>query len=181
MVASVPVGLHFIFVALVAALLFALPARSVVLPSDLKSLATLKSVGAAPSGAFGTTYQLSKGSLFAWQSKSPSPESKTEVVTIVIHGVDRNPADYFKAINDAFTRAYKAKMIDAPVNTLRIAPAFFAAAADSSKLNSSTLGWSDDNDWTVGYGSQHPSGSGMSSFTVLDELVQRFSDKSSES
>lgn len=150
-----------------------------VLSSTMTSDVAHKSVGPAPAGAFGTTFQLSAGSLFAWQSKRPHQESDAEVVVIVIHGVDRNAGEYFQTINRAYHSARAANMPDAPVNTLRIAPSFFASPTDDQTLNATTLAWSDDNDWSTGYGSKLPSDSGLSSFSVLDELVQRYSDKSS--
>lgn len=136
-----------------------------------------QSPGERPGGAFATSYDLSKGSLFAWQSKTPHQESDSEVVAIVLHGVDRNAGDYFKSINDAYRSARDAGLPDAPENTLRVAPLFFASPDDDKYLNGSTLAWSNDNDWSVGYGSRHPSNSDLSSFSALDDLVDRFSSR----
>lgn len=128
-----------------------------------------------PVGAFATSYQLSAGSLFAWQSKSPHNEADTEAVYIITHGVDRNANDYFTYLNNAFQKANSAGL--APTNSLRIAPAFYDASADKSSLDSSTLAWGAGNRWCIGEGSTHPKGSNLSPFTVYDELIEKFSNR----
>lgn len=133
--------------------------------------------GQRPGGAFATTYQLSGGDLFAWQSKTPHNEADATSVVIVTHGVDRNANAYFTALNDAYRTARDQNKPLAGQNVLRIAPLFFATEADAAALNKSTLAWGKDNDWAMGSGSTHPKGSDMSSLTVYDELISRFSDK----
>lgn len=132
---------------------------------------------ARPVGAFGTTYKLSGGDLFAWQSKSPHNEADTEAVYIITHGVDRNANDYFTYLNNAYKQANAAGLPNAPENTLRVAPAFYDESADGGSLNGSTLAWGAGNRWCIGEGSTHPKGSNLSPFTVYDELIQKFSDR----
>ncbi|PWN90820.1 hypothetical protein FA10DRAFT_252457 [Acaromyces ingoldii] len=138
----------------------------------------LTSIGTRPGGAFATNYRLSKGNLFVWQSKTPHNEADAEAVFIILHGVDRNANTYFTTLNSAYLDARDKGYRYAPENTLRISPLFFSTEHDAPALNASTLAWNDNNGWAGGDGSTHPSGSGMSSFTVFDELVTKFSDAS---
>lgn len=140
----------------------------------------LTSQGTRPAGAFATNYKLSKGNLFAWQSKTPHDESEAEAVFIILHGVDRNANTYFTTLNNAYIDARDQDYTYAPENTLRIAPLFFSTNHDSAALNASTLAWNDNNGWAGGDGSTHPSGSDMSSFTVFDELLTKFANADSE-
>lgn len=147
---------------------------------SMSSSSTLASVGKRPVGAFGTSYQLSQGDLFVWQSKSPHNEADSEAVVIMTHGVDRNANDYFTTINDAFKSANSAGLANAPTNTLRVAPLFFDVNADSHALNDSTLAWGKNNAWCLGEGSVNPANSGLSTLSVFDELIAKFSDKTGE-
>lgn len=132
-----------------------------------------------PQYATGTTFQLSKGELFAWQSKTPHNQRDTESVVIVTHGVDDNANDYFSYINKAWKSASTAGMQRAPTNTLRIAPLFYDADSFSSNSrNATTLAWDSNNLWCLSEGSVYPEGSNMSPLSVYDELIQKFSDKS---
>lgn len=101
---------------------------------------------------------------------------------IVTHGVDRNANDYFKYINDAFMTA-RSQGLARAVNdkTLRIAPMFFDAEVDAAALNKTTLAWGANNAWCVGEGSTHPKNSDLSSLSVYDELLKKFSNRTSES
>lgn len=144
----------------------------------LKSDKSMRSTGSRPGGAFGTTLKLSKGNMFAWQSKTPHQESDAEAVYIVVHGVDRNANDYFSYLNNAYLSARQEKLANAPKNSLRIAPLFFDVSADAQALNDSTLAWPADNTWATGEGSSHPKGSDLSSLSVFDQLVEKYSDRS---
>lgn len=133
-----------------------------------------------PGGAFGTTIPLSKGDLFVWQSKTPHNEADASSVVIVTHGVDRDANNYFTYLNNAYRTARDQNYPRADNNVLRIAPSFFATDADARSLNASTLAWGKDNDWAMGSGSTHPDGSNLSSLSVYDELISRYSNKMSE-
>lgn len=145
---------------------------------SFESKTRLASPGKRPVGAYGMTYQLSKGLLFAWKSKSPHNEADATSVIIVQHGVDRNAGDYWTALNNAFNEAKSQKLPGVDDNIIRIAPLFFSASADAKALNATTLAWGPDNDWAMGSGSVHPKGSDFSPFSAYDELITMYSDKS---
>lgn len=136
-----------------------------------------------PKYASPTTYPISSGAqgtnIFAWQSKTPSDQSQTQKVYISMHGVARDADVYFTAINQAYVAARKAGLPGAQGSVLRVAPLFFDADADANKLNDTTLAWGQDNDWAAAAVSQHPESAGISSMSVLDQLVQRFSNQQS--
>lgn len=94
------------------------------------------------------------------------------------HGVDRNANTYWKILNNAWAAARDSGYSHANDLSIRLAPLFFSTDRDSEALNSSTLAWGDPNAWTGGDGSTHPSGSDLSTFTVLDALVDKYSDSS---
>lgn len=130
-----------------------------------------------PSGAFATSFNLSGGSVPAWQSKYPTDESTAEQVVIVTHGVARDYGDYFNYLTTAWKAGKKQGLPYATSKTLRIAPLFAIDSDDTSQFAEDTLKWTDDNGWCIGSGSVSPAGSDMSSLTVYDELVTRFSNK----
>lgn len=136
-----------------------------------------------PGGSFFTTFDLSRGQLPAWQSKTPHVEEDAEAVFIITHGVDRNSAAYFSYLNLAYQIARGKPEEEVPYatdnTTLRIA-INFRSEKNTAGLNATTLAWTDDNSWCYGESSLHPAGSKMSSLLVYDELVEKFSDKKSE-
>lgn len=104
-------------------------------------------------------------------------ESEARNAFVIIHGVKRNADVYFKVLNNAWAKARDAGSPEADKDSIRVAPLFFSTVRDEKVLNDSTLAWPDPNAWTGGDGSNHPAGSNVSVFTVLDGLLQRFADK----
>lgn len=139
----------------------------------------LNSTGPRPAGARAVTIPIGPGGaeLFAWQSKTPHDESNATQVFIIIHGVKRNADVYWSILNNAYAKARDEKYGSADENSIRLAPLFFSAKRDSAALNATTLAWDDPNVWTGGDGSTHPVLSGVSVFTVLDKLVDKFTEK----
>ncbi|CAO1636699.1 unnamed protein product [Sympodiomycopsis kandeliae] len=140
---------------------------------------TLANVGTRPAGAEATTIPMGLGAdLFAWKSKTPHKDADAKQVFIILHGIKRNAGTYFSILNNAFAKARDAGAENADKDSIRLAPLLFSTERDAAALNSTTLGWADPNVWTGGDGSTHPPLSGLSVFTVLDKLLERFADKS---
>ncbi|SJX62444.1 uncharacterized protein SRS1_13293 [Sporisorium reilianum f. sp. reilianum] len=134
---------------------------------------SLASVGARPAGAYITP----TSQIFTWYSKTPSNEADAESAFIIVHGVARNAGTYWTILNNAWAKARDASFGSASANSIRVAPLFFSTLEDSRAYNASQLAWGDSNAWTAGEASTNPPGSAVSSFTVLDTLLQRFSDR----
>lgn len=136
----------------------------------------LVSVLPAPQGAQAQSIPIGSAStnVFAWVSSNQQETSATNVY-IILHGIDRNAATYFKVLNDAYQAAAKANLPNAAPATFLVAPLFFATNQDFRAYNASSLAWGDPNAWTGGDGSTHPAGSNVSVFTVLDALLDRYS------
>ncbi|TKY87835.1 hypothetical protein EX895_003416 [Sporisorium graminicola] len=140
---------------------------------------SLASVGARPAGAYARPIPITLTSqIFTWYSKTPNNEADAESAFIIIHGVARNAGTYWTILNNAWAKARDASVGSARPNSIRVAPLFFSTLEDEGAYNATQLGWGDSNAWTAGEASTYPPGSGVSSFTVLDTLLRRFSDKS---
>lgn len=138
----------------------------------------LTSVGARPAGAVPTTIPIQPGAdLFAWQSKTPTEEADAKEVFIILHGVKRNANTYFSILNNAWAKARDDNYGNADADSIRLAPLLFSAKRDADAINATTLAWDDPNVWTGGDGSVHPPLSGVSVFTVLDKLLERYADR----
>lgn len=136
----------------------------------------LTSVGARPAGAYARPIPVGSGEIFTWYSKTPNDESTAESAFIVIHGVARNAGTYWTILNNAWAKARDASIGSARPNSIRVAPLFFSTVEDQGVYKPNELAWGDSNAWTAGEGSTNPPLSGVSSFTVLDTLLDRFSD-----
>ncbi|CAO1612605.1 unnamed protein product [Jaminaea pallidilutea] len=147
---------------------------------DLFSDTSLKKsdVQSAPQSAVKTTYNLTSGSLIAWQNQQPAQAGNTESVVIITHGVDRNAKSYFNILNSAYNQAHSSGLSRAPDNTLRIAPLFYDAKADKAAIQTGGLAWGANNAWCIAEGSVRPKNrTSISSLTVYDELVQMYSNR----
>ncbi|PWN25296.1 hypothetical protein BDZ90DRAFT_234141 [Jaminaea rosea] len=153
------------------------PVASSIKKTQTKASSAVKNPSKRPVGAFATTYPLSAGDLFVWQSKNPHNEADTESATIIIHGVDRNAGDYFTTLNTTWKAARNQNLARAPAKSMLIAPLFFDQVYDKGLYDPTTLAWGENNAWCLGEGSTNPSGSGLSSLSALDELVARFSNR----
>lgn len=139
---------------------------------------SLSSVGSTPPGAYRLSIPISPtASFFTWYSKTPHDESTAESAFVIIHGVARNANTYFTVLNNAWAKARDASFGSARPNSIRVAPLFFSTQEDRGAYNASQLAWGDSNAWTAGEGSTNPPGSGISSFTVLDTLLDRFANQ----
>ncbi|SNX85587.1 uncharacterized protein MEPE_04296 [Melanopsichium pennsylvanicum] len=137
----------------------------------------LTSLGSRPAGAYARSLNVtSTSSIFTWYSKTPRNESDAESAFIIIHGVKRNAGTYWTILNNAWAKARDASFGSARPNSIRVAPLFFSTNEDAGVYNSSQLGWADSNAWTVGEASTNPPDSSVSSFSVLDMLLNRFSN-----
>lgn len=138
----------------------------------------MKTLPRAPPGAYPLSLPVTpSSSVFTWYSKTPHNESSAESAFIIIHGVDRNANTYFSILNNAWAAARDAKSGSAKANSIRVAPQFFSTNEDKGAYNESQLAWGDSNAWTAGEGSTNPPGSGVSSWAVLDMLLNRFADQ----
>ncbi|SPO27155.1 uncharacterized protein UTRI_10617_B [Ustilago trichophora] len=140
-----------------------------------KSLTTL---GKRPPGAYARSLPVSlTSSIFTWYSKTPNDETQAESAFIILHGVNRNAGVYWTILNNAWAKARDAGLGSAAVNSIRVAPLFFSTIEDQGVYEANELAWGDSNAWTAGEASTHPRGSGISSFAVLDSLLNRFGNK----
>ncbi|KAN0063176.1 hypothetical protein ACQY0O_004340 [Thecaphora frezii] len=141
--------------------------------------ASLSSVGKQPDGAYARSLSVGDGGkIFTWYSKTPSRESDAESAFIILHGVGRNANAYWKVLNKAYLASRHADYASAALDSIRVAPLFFSAREDARAYDSDMLAWGDSNQWTAGEASTHPRGSSVSSFSVLDMFLDRFSDAS---
>ena len=136
---------------------------------------SLSSVGSAPTAANGRAFKVTSknggsGNIFTWFG-SVGSEARATSAMIVVHGMDRNAGPYF-------TEMHKVLKAHSDSDTILVAPSFFSSRNDRRAMNESTLGWGDSNAWQAGEGSTSPSGSRISSFTVLDHFLDMFSDQS---
>lgn len=139
---------------------------------------SLSSVGKRPAGAYARPLPVTLTSqIFTWYSKTPDNEADAEAAFIIIHGVARNANSYWTVLNNAWAKARDAGFGSARPNSIRVAPLFFSTAEDQGAYNATELAWGDSNAWTAGEASTHPAGSAVSSFTVLDMLLNRFGNR----
>lgn len=139
--------------------------------------ASLSSIGKRPKGAYARSIPITPtSSIFTWYSKSPDDESTAESAFIIIHGINRNANTYWSILNKAWAQARDASLGSARPKSIRVAPLFFSTRQDEGAYNQTHLAWGDSNAWTAGEGSTNPPLSHVSSFTVLDVLLDRFSD-----
>lgn len=140
---------------------------------------SLTSVGKKPAGAQAKTLSVTATSeVFTWYSSTPNNQSTAENAYIILHGINRNAHTYFDILNKVLANASDAGLTGAGLNTtVSVAPLFFSAARDSAALNRTTLGWGDPSEWVGGDASTHPHGSDLSVFTVLDAMLQNFTDQ----
>ncbi|GAK65398.1 uncharacterized protein PAN0_008c3615 [Moesziomyces antarcticus] len=137
-----------------------------------------RTVGRTPTGAYARSLNITSTSqVFTWYSQTPANESEAESAFIIVHGVDRNANTYFRVLNNAWSHARDEGIGSASNNSIRVAPMFFSTTRDRRAYNTSHLAWADFNAWTAGEASTHPRGSGVSSFSVLDAMVRRFSNR----
>lgn len=140
-----------------------------------KSLTTL---GERPAGAYARQLPVTPTStIFTWYSETPNDEAQAESAFIIVHGVKRNAGEYWTILNNAWTEARDAALGSASVNSIRVAPLFFSTVEDEGVYNETELAWGDSNAWTAGEGSTCPRCSGVSSFAVLDSLLNRFGNR----
>lgn len=105
--------------------------------------------------------------VFAWTRKGSGNEAY-----IILHGIERNANDYFDILSDLTQGRTQQPTL--------IAPLFFSAKQDVSVLNASTLAWDDPNAWTGGDASTRPADIDVSTFQVLDSIVEYAARDSSQ-
>ncbi|KDN37257.1 hypothetical protein K437DRAFT_229313 [Tilletiaria anomala UBC 951] len=108
-----------------------------------------------------------------WSKETPAD---TDSVLITIHGKDRNAADYYNTFHTIY-QENKGKG-SATDNMAIVAPLFFSTINDAGVYSDTELGYGDSNEWEAGDASTHPVGAQVSTFAVLDALVNHFTDAS---
>ncbi|CAO1612500.1 unnamed protein product [Jaminaea pallidilutea] len=140
----------------------------------------LRKLGPPPSGSRATTFAVgtSGAEVFAWRSDdNDDDEHEATDALIILHGVKRNADVYYEVLDRAWDQAQARGLVNSTQKAVRVAPLFFSAHRDRHVLNASTLAWDEPNAWTGGDGSVHPDNSNISAFTVLDTLLDHFSDR----
>ncbi|PWN46786.1 hypothetical protein IE53DRAFT_336451 [Violaceomyces palustris] len=139
----------------------------------------LTSLTQPPAGAIQMSIPIpgANGEIFTWYSKTPQDEAQAESAFVIIHGVRRDADRYFKIMNNVWAEARDDGLGSAKVNSIRVAPLFFSTNEDRGVYPPNSLAWGDSNAYTAGEASTNPEGSSVSSFTVLDMFLNRFSDQ----
>ena len=103
-------------------------------------------------------------------------KKKVEHIFIVIHGRKRDGDDYWKMLDHAISDAKKDGFEGADRETAVLAPQFFSTKYNSGQYKKNQLAWDDLNAWQPGGRATHPAGTTMTSFDVIDGLIDLHSD-----
>ncbi|CAI7629311.1 unnamed protein product [Penicillium pancosmium] len=105
-------------------------------------------------------------------------DNKTiEHLFIVFHGRLRNGNDYWKLLNESIENAREDNFSGTDRKMGVLAPQFFSTEYNSGQYKDNQLAWDDLNAWQPGGQANHPSGTNLTSFDVIDGLVKIHSDK----
>lgn len=104
-------------------------------------------------------------------------KEKLEHLFIVIHGRLRDGNGYWKMLDKVITDAKKDNFDGTDRETAVLAPQFFSTKFNSGQYKKHQLAWDDLNAWQPGGRATHPSDTNLTSFDVIDGLLDFHSDK----
>lgn len=102
---------------------------------------------------------------------------KLEHLLIVIHGKLRDGDRYWKIANKIIDYARDKDAEGSKRNMAVLAPQFFSKKWNSGQYSDKQLAWDDLNAWQPGAQAIHPDDTTLTSFDVLDGLIDSHSDK----
>lgn len=105
-------------------------------------------------------------------------QNQTKHAIIVIHGSLRDADNYWSVMNATIMAQIQANNPHVDRHAIIAAPLFYSTKLNSGEYTGSQLAWDDINVWQAGEPSNHPEGADISSFEVIEKLVDHFSDKS---
>ncbi|KAE8228186.1 hypothetical protein CF326_g6894 [Tilletia indica] len=115
--------------------------------------------------------------LITYWSKSLA-DSQARQAILMFHGRDRDGDDYWEVANDVLRAAVQDGFPGASRDTLIIAPQFLSTIRNSGQYGSNQIAFADVNAWQVGEKATHPRGTRVTSFSAIDNLINRLADKS---
>lgn len=130
-----------------------------------------------PSGSRLTSIDVGDSShkLGVYWTRNPSNRHAKQAF-VMIHGRNRNGADYWKTMNDILTSAVSASYPSADANAIIVSPVFYSQKLNKGQYKTLELAWDDINAWQAGEAAIHPHGAKESSFDALDALFDEFSN-----
>lgn len=102
---------------------------------------------------------------------------KAEHAIIVIHGSKRDADNYFLVVNSALHAHLDAHAPQVSKNTIIAAPRFYGKNVNAGQYGKNVLAWGKINTWVAGATSTHPTGSKISSYEAVKQLLLHFDDK----
>lgn len=99
-----------------------------------------------------------------------------EHIFIVIHGRLRDGDHHWKALTNAVNQARRENFPSSDREMAVIAPQFFSTEYNSGQYTENQLAWGDLNAWQPGGKATHPAHTSLSSFDVLDGIIEKYSD-----
>ncbi|CAD6961402.1 unnamed protein product, partial [Tilletia caries] len=115
--------------------------------------------------------------LITYWSNSLS-DSQAEQAIVMFHGKERNGDGYWTIANQVLRSAVNDGFPGANKNTLVIAPQFMSKIRNSGQYASNQIAFDDVNPWQVGERATFPKGTSVTSFSAIDNLLDRLADKS---
>jgi hypothetical protein len=130
----------------------------------------LASAGVHAAGPYTMQLGPQGGYLLSYHSnKAPGPMPEVSRVVIVVHGILRDPENSLADAEAALARSGASRE-----TVLLVAPQFWNEADVKAGKVAASAPWWQKAGWSLGHDSGE--GRGLSSFTVIDDLVRRFAD-----
>ncbi|WFD19986.1 hypothetical protein MCAP1_002230 [Malassezia caprae] len=131
-----------------------------------------------PPGSYLASLPVRDGAEIATYMTQSVDRNKTKHAVIVIHGSLRDAENYWTVMNATFMAVTQADYPNVDRNAIVAAPLFYSTRLNSGEYTDSQLAWGDINVWQSGERSNHPKGVDISSYEVIEKLLEYFSDKS---
>ena len=104
-------------------------------------------------------------------------KTSLEHLFIVLHGRRRDGDHYWKVFNNAIKEAQEDGFPGSDRNLAVMAPQFFSKKYNSGQYSDNQLAWGDLNAWQPGARAIHPNNTALTSYDVLDGLIEYHGDQ----
>ncbi|WFD31426.1 hypothetical protein MSPP1_002461 [Malassezia sp. CBS 17886] len=132
---------------------------------------------AVPAGATLKSFPVSNGATLAAYWTANAKDKSAKHVVIIIHGSLRDADAYFSYMATVRQQQLQAGNGNVDPNMIIVAPVFYSTKWNSGEYKKNQLAWGDSNLWIPGERSNHPAGVRMSSFAVVEELLNHFDNR----
>jgi len=133
---------------------------------------------ATPPGSYLVSLPIRDGAQIATYLTRFVDRKQSKHAIIIIHGSLRDAENYWAVMNATFMAQIQVNNPHVDHNTIIAAPLFYSTKLNSGEYNDSQLAWGDINVWQAGERSNHPKGAEVSSFEVVEKLIEYFSNNS---